>query len=374
MIRKVLFFGTEDPRKASSWSNVPNRFIHALEKRGIEVVAVQLLPYPKMGYLWDYFFRRILKVLLQTELRYFNRTRLAKWLGERVIQKTVRKHADADLCIFIGYQFVNRFNDIPSLLFSDWSNEIAFERAGKFPSFFERRNLEQERKAICHAKYVVSMFPVCAKRMKELYPEANILYLGGNVVNNFYDKDLEEEEVLKRKRKSHAILFVGKPDRYKESAIKVMEAFKFLRERDINVQLHVVGIRPGEFKTIPDGVTCHGFLHKDDEMECQEYYNLLLDAKVIVNPTPQWAAYSSLIEAMYFYTPVVVSPYKDFVEEFGPDIPFGCYNEDYSVEGIQNDLERVLQSSEYDDLCKSAHHQVQTYTWEDYVGKLLNSI
>lgn len=374
MIRKVLFFGTEPPREASSWSNVPNRFIHALEKREIEVVAVHLLPYPKMEYVWDYFFRRVLKVLSQTEPRYFNRTRLAKWLGERKIQKAVRKHANADLCIFIGYQYVNRFNEIPSLLFSDWSNEIAFERAGKLPSFFERRNLEQERKAICQAKYVVSMFPVCAKRMRELYPEATILYLGGNVVNNFYEKELDEKEILERKKNSHNILFVGKPDRYRESAMKVMEAFAQLRQKNKELELHIIGIRPNQLNAIPDGVTCHGFLHKDDEKECQEYYDLLLDAKVIVNPTPKWAAYSSLVEAMYFYTPVVVSPYRDFVEEFGRDISFGCYNDDFSTDGIKKDLECVLQSLEYERLCVSAHCQVQTYTWDNYVSKMLNSI
>ncbi|MBR5919280.1 MAG: glycosyltransferase, partial [Prevotella sp.] len=115
------------------------------------------------------------------------------------------------------------------------------------------------------------------------------------------------------------------------------------------------------------------FLRKDVEDECRRYYELLKGAKVIVNPTPKWAAYSSLIEAMYFYTPVIVSPFDDFVQEFGETIDFGRYNREFSADCIAGNIRNLLESTDadYSETCKRAHEAVKDYTWSRYVDKVL---
>ena len=95
---------------------------------------------------------------------------------------------------------------------------------------------------------------------------------------------------------------------------------------------------------------------------------------MIVNPTPKWAAYSSIIEAMYFYTPVVVSPFDDFVQEFGQKISFGRYNEVFTAEGIADSIRQILAADNYTDICTCAHETVKDYTWERYVDKVLDKI
>ena len=76
--------------------------------------------------------------------------------------------------------------------------------------------------------------------------------------------------------------------------------------------------------------------------------------------------FSSTVEAMYYYTPVIVSPYQDFVKNFGEKIDFGVYNQDFTAESIANDIKSVINSDNYTEMCNFAHENVKTYTWENY--------
>lgn len=81
--------------------------------------------------------------------------------------------------------------------------------------------------------------------------------------------------------------------------------------------------------------------------------------------------YSSTVEAMYFYTPVIVSPYDDFVNEFGKDIDFGIYNEKYDSSVLAKNIEAIFNSGDYENMCLNAHERVKDYTWDNYVDKIL---
>ena len=96
-----------------------------------------------------------------------------------------------------------------------------------------------------------------------------------------------------------------------------------------------------------------------------------MKARFIINPSPVWAGYSSIIEAMYFCTPVITTPYKDFVSEFGESIDFGYYIEDFSEIGIGEIIEKMCKTACYAEMCKIAHDKVNNYTWDSYVEKIL---
>lgn len=104
------------------------------------------------------------------------------------------------------------------------------------------------------------------------------------------------------------------------------------------------------------------------------YYDVLLNSSAIVNCDPLWGGISSIVEAMYFYTPVIVAPYNDFTKMFGKDIVFGEYNKEYSRECIARNISKILQSGDYNKYCLTAHNAVKNFTWNTYIDKLLNII
>lgn len=377
MRKRIFFFSNGSADSASTWSNIPYLFTRTLEKKGIKVWKVNLCTHPHLCKFYDLFVRRIIKLLylpFGIAPNYASHTRWYQWLGNRVIKKNVEKYKDSDCCIFINYLFYNKYNGIPSLLLSDWPTTFDIQKSGRTPNRMDRRLLNQEAEAINNADNVVSIFSVRAEEMKKDYPHANIHFLGGNVINNLYDKEIDGKEIIKIKSQSKSILFVGKLDRYKESVIKVIESFEILRNEDPNLELDIIGMSEHDLGHVPDGVHAYGFLRKDVPEERDKYYELLINAKVLVNPTPRWAAYSSMIEAMYFYTPVVVAPYEDFVAEFGENINFGLYNREFTVDSIAINIKSVMSSDNYQNMCVFAHEKVNDYSWDNYADKILNLI
>ena len=404
-MREVIFFTNGDANDANVWSNVPYCFSHALENKGITVHRVDYSMNSTFVRFYDLVLRRILDGLTLRKLRfpYLRTTRLFKFFAERKIKKAILKYPQADLCLFMGYGFYNKWNNVPSLLFSDWTTEMDIQKKRK-PNFLEKRIIRQEEEAINNSEYVVSLFPVCCEEMKRKYPKANLHFLGGNVINDVSglrlrethpnppclgrenlttkeqgnlqisssSKDIYVDTLLETKAKSMKLLFIGRKSTYLEAAKKLIEAYKLLKEEEAyeDFSLDIVGCAASDFGSIPEGVTCYGFLNKSEERDRKTYYTLLLGAKVLVNANPQWGAFSSTVEAMYYYTPVIVSPYQDFVKNFGEKIDFGVYNQDFTAESIANDIKSVINSDNYTEMCNFAHEKVKTYTWENYVKQL----
>lgn len=386
-MKEILFFTNGDADNANVWSNVPYCFSHALENKGVNVRRIDYSMNPAFVKFYDLGLRRILDGLTLKKLRfpYMRTTRLFKYFAERKICKAILQYPHADLCLFMGYGFYNKWNTVPSLLFSDWTTEMDIRKKRK-PNFLEKRIIQQEEEAINHAQYVISLFPICCEEMKRKYPKADIYFLGGNVINDLSGLRLKVkddrlknssnevivEDLLEKKVKSKKLLFIGRKTTYLESAKKLIEAYKLLkREEDYkDLSLDIVGCAASDFDSLPEGVTCYGFLNKSEERDRKTYYDLLLGAKVLVNANPKWGAFSSTVEAMYYYTPVIVSPYQDFVKNFGEKIDFGVYNQDFTAESIAKDIKSVINSDYYTEMCNFAHENVKTYTWDNYVEQV----
>lgn len=383
-MKEIIIFADGNPESPQTWSNIPSCLVRTLRNKGVIVHAVSLKN-NFLSSLYDNYIRKCLKVLTiwYDNPRYYVYTWIHKMIGNKRINETVTKYPHADYCFFINYSFYNKYNNIPTLLLSDWTDILSLKREEKKPRRFSKRFCEQQREAIEHAEHTISIFELCAKQMKELYPKGNISFLGGNVINDLSGKSIEKtsstdyaQNIIDKKSKSNRVLFVGKPDRYKESAIKLIEAVGLLRQKEElkNLEVDIIGIRKDQLPETPDYVICHGFLHKDNEKERETFYSILENAKMIVNPTPKWAAYSSIVEAMYFYTPVIVSPFDDFVNEFGKEIKFGLYNKEFTAACIANNIKSIIENPNYSSLCQNAHETVKGYTWDAYVDKILKLI
>jgi len=528
-MKEILFFTNGDANDANVWSNVPYCFSRALENKGITIHRIDYSMNPSFVKCYDLVIRRVLDGLTFRKLRfpYLRTTRLFKFFTEKKIKKAILQYPQADLCLFMGYGFYNKWSQTPSLLFSDWTTEMDIRKKRR-PNFLEKRIILQEEEAINHAEYVVSLFPVCCGEMKKKYPKANIHFLGGNVINDLgpmspsstlpsregavyhtadpslygqlkelakenrkhpteaesamweilkghfegckfrrqhiigdyivdfvclskqivieidggYHQEEQQQKLdeqrteflnnqgfqvirftneevigntpsviktikatlntpslegikaspqpspqerelisplrgdigglLETKAKSKKLLFIGRKTTYLEAAKKLIEAYKLLKEEEAykDYELDIVGCAESDFGPLPEGVTCYGFLNKSEERDRKTYYDLLLGAKVLVNANPKWGAFSSTVEAMYYYTPVIVSPYQDFVKNFGEKIDFGVYNQDFTAASIANDIISVINSENYAEMCNFAHENVKTYTWENYVKQL----
>ncbi len=389
-MKEILFFTNGDANNANVWSNVPYCFSHALENKGLNVHRIDYSMNPAFVKFYNLGLRRILDGLTWKKLRfpYLRTTRLFKYFAERKIRKAILQHPQADLCLFMGYGFYNKWNTVPSLLFSDWTTEMDIWKKRK-PNFLEKRIILQEEEAINNAQYVISLFPVCCEEMKRKYPKANIHFLGGNVINNLLNKSLVSrskfqvpnekadntiivEDLVETKAQSKKLLFIGRKTTYLEAAKKLIEAYKLLKQEEgyKDLSLDIVGCAESDFDSLPEGVTCYGFLNKSEERDRKVYYDLLLGTKVLVNANPKWGAFSSTVEAMYYYTPVIVSPYQDFVKNFGEKIDFGVYNLDFTAKSIAKDIKFVINSKNYTEMCNFAHESVKTYTWDNYVEQV----
>jgi glycosyltransferase involved in cell wall biosynthesis len=373
MIKEVIFFSIGDSTKASTWSNVPYLFCKEIENRGIIARRIDLEDKSSFKYL----FNRVIYKLSKKTTYYYERSWIFRIKALMKIKKAVKKYNKADICIFCTYGFYNKYSNIPSLLFCDWSYSILLkDRYHKKPNFLEKTYVSRENRAILSSQIVISLFPECALKMKRELPNANIYYLGSNVVNSFYNGIIDEKEIISTKKKYNNILFIGNQNNpsYLETARLIANAVKSLKGTIKNLQYNVIGINQSKLEIEDENIFCYGYLRKDNPKELALYYKLLLSSSLIVNVSPIWAGYSSLIEAMYYYTPVLVSPFEDFRKEFGNFINFGVYNETYEVDSVAKNIYSILLSDNYEEMAKNAHLRTKDYTWANYVDRVFKLI
>lgn len=373
MINEIIFFCYGDSSKSSTWSNVPYLFTKTLIDKGIIIHRVDISPNRYVAWLYNKIIYSITKKI--GNYCSFRYSKILSIYTDHLIKRSVLKYPNADYCIFTSFDYYNKFSDIKTLLFCDWTYDVLInERLGRKTTKKDERFLVQQKEAIISAEFVVSIFPECATHIRQLYPNANVKYIDGYVINSFYEGHLDCNDIVHRKKSSKTILFIG-TKKYKKAALKLIDALKLLSDEDPSLSLDIIGMTDKEFKDYRDlNINCYGYLKKDVSEECRMYYNVLLNSSVIVNCDPLWGGISSIVEAMFFYTPVIVAPYNDFTKLFGKDITFGEYNEEYSSECIARNISKIIHSEEYNEYCLTAHNAVKNFTWNAYVDKLLNII
>ncbi|QSJ18624.1 glycosyltransferase [Nostoc sp. UHCC 0702] len=368
-IKEVTVFTNGDSRKISTWSNVPYFFTETLISKGIKVNRVDISPPYFLERVYNKTFWRVLKIINKNSSYNYFRT-FAHYIDvKRRIRKALEKYNNSDANIFLTFSFSSAgLTNKPTILFSDWTYDYYFKYfLNRQPDSLERSCIKREDQEIEASDLVFALFPRVADYMKNHYENKNIFYLG-NVVNSLLD--VAKSEVLKQKSFSQDILFIGSK-KYIEGAKYLIEAYTSLKEKYPQLSLNIVGMQDKDFVKLPDGVNCYGYLDKAKEKDRELYYSLLVKAKVFVNTTPKWGTPSAMLEAMYFYTPVVVTAYDEFVETFGVDINFGYYCENNSIALLCSKISNVFENESYESLCINAHKSVENYTWSSYIDKLL---
>ncbi|OFW62079.1 MAG: hypothetical protein A2133_02085 [Actinobacteria bacterium RBG_16_64_13] len=371
-VREVTVFTIGDSRSPSTWSNVPYCFAEALLAKGMRVNRVDISPSRTASAICDGPIWRTLRVASRRYPHTYSRSLVNYVNVKHRIKKALREHPDADANIFLSFSHSSAgLSRAPAVQICDWPYEHYF---GQFheqePDRFEKRSIRRENKLIERSDLVISLFPGAAEHMAARYSKGNVRYLG-NAVNSLQEP--QEGPALDKKSRSAALLLVGSK-KYLEGARCLIAAFELLKEEYPGLTLDLVGLSAGEFLRLPEGVTCHGYLDKGALSDRELYYSLLQSAKILINTTPKWAAFSATLEAMYHYTPVIVPPGAEFVQMFGANIPFGRYCEENEPEPLSQAIRAILSDPSYPSLCTAANRAARAHTWDAFVDRLMESI
>ena len=368
-IKELNVYSHGDSAEISTWSNVPYFFTETLMKKGIKVNRININPSPLPEKIFNNLVWRVLNKLTRKHHFYdYVRTRSNYLAIKRRIKKAIEKFPEADAHIFLTFSHTAAgLSSKPSIMFGDWTIDYYFKNMLKRkPDLLEKTSLVRQDKDIEKSDLIICLFPSATEYMKDRYQNRKIFYLG-NVVNSVLR--VSAEEVISLKKKSNSILFIGSRV-YKEGADSLLQAYQALVTINPLLTIDIIGMTARDFEMLPEGVRCHGYLDKGKEDQRGLYYSLMQNAKMLVNTTPKWGAFSSAAEAMYFYTPVIISPYKEFVQTFGNAIEFGLYSENTPPKIVESIIQ-VFDHPSYEMLCLKAHEAVKDYTWDAYIDKLL---
>lgn len=376
----IVAFASGDPESLRTWSNVPALAIKALRDMGNTVYSVNLEPSSTLA-------RTLLRIQNKLFRLIFGKSTMIlvqhfpfwKLYTDKKVKQAVRAHKDADVLLFFSYSATgSKGCNIPSVLFCDFTIEYALKTISKrTPNLIEQKLIEHQNKILESSDAVISLFPQAAKFYSERYINKNIFSMKGHVINSTLSPE-DENTSIKNKKNSHEILFIGRKS-YKNGAIALINAVKQynMKSKD-KVDLTIIGMTEVDLMiNLPIHIKCIGYLDKSDATQSKCYYDHIKKAVAIINPTKNWGGISSIVEAMWFYTPVITSAYPEFVEIFGSDIRFGKYIEPENVTDIVEKityLMNIRQDEAYTDLCKCSHNTVKDYTWDAFAGQIDNIV
>lgn len=321
--------------------------------------------------LWNSTVFQVLRHFHHGHLLSFDRTYLASLIANYKIRRATRLNKDIDYSFFTTFGYYNKYSSKPSIQLCDWTLEYYItQRLSRQAYYGEKMYIKRESNALRKSFLSVSLFRDCKAVIEEQIPGVSIVSFESNVVNVIDPQPLNPEAILEQKNSSNLILFIG-DGRYAEGAKTLLQSYQTISQTYKNAEVAFVGLSYSDIGVSPDnpmkGVTCYGYLNKSIPTENKLYYDLLRKAKVIVNTNEKWAGFSSIVEAMYYYTPVIVTPFSSFVDTFGSKVRFGYYVSNNCDEAVAKSLSSVLSTIRYQDMCMSAHDCTRSFTWSHFV-------
>ena len=368
-IKEIIVFSIGDSLELKTWSNVPYFFTKSLEDNQIKINRVNIDENYVLSIIYKYSIFAFLKLFYKNSNHTYFRSGLNYYLTNLKIRNAIKKYNKSDAHLFLTYSFCSKnYSSKKTVLFSDWSYLYYLNTfLNRKPFWFEKKTLKREEKHIELSDAVISLFPKSNKFNASNYKNLNLYYLG-NVINSNYK--LNKIDLITKKLVSNKLLFIGNK-KYLKGALDLINAFKELSNK--NIELHIVGLKEEDVNVILPNLFYYGYLNKGIIDENELYYKLISEAKAIINTNPDWGAFSAMTEAMYFYTPIITSPYSEFTETYGNDISFGYYiNNDSKLELLSNiDFILNISNEKYLNIMNNAHDIVEDFNWGKYSNKVL---
>lgn len=369
-MHEVTVFTYGDSKSLATWSNVPYFLTESLERRGLRVNRVNMRPPRLIERFWDRVIWRLIRIFLPHSTYIFNRTPFYRLIAARRMKKAVREFPQTDLFIAISFSFhPKKYTSKPVLMFMDWSYAYFLDHFQHHqPDFLEKQELRNQINLQKTADAMLVLFPDACNYIKKQGYAKNVFYLG-NVVNS--EPYEPTNDAIQKKYADNNIVFIGTA-KYLPGLKALLKALLSLNPDDYG-KLSIIGMKREEVpaELLSPKTEVLGYLNKSDEAQRDVYYRTVNEAKLFVNTTPEWAAFSATLDVMYHQTPVITSKYRSFVQTFGEQLNFGCYSpNDSSVlaEKIRKVL--ALQYSDYQELAKNAAAAVEPFSWDQYTSNL----
>ena len=369
---KIYLCTTATSKDYKSWSNIPYLLHKNLQKKGYKVTNIVLREFFPIKFLYNFPLRVLIKYFGFKTTYYYVRTPI-HFFFTRLYSLYIQFFSKTeDLMVVQGFSYPPHNKKNRMLILGDWPSAYLFEKFLKRPpSQCEMKSIAREDQVIEMADAVVTLFPDAHKYMLQRYQNKNIHYFG-NVVN-IDDEVNISLDILNKKAESKKLLFVGQAF-YLDGANELVTAVENLRALGYELDVDIVGIKPGLIRQRFDWLTIHGYLDKGKQTDKRKYYDLMENAKLFVNTTPGWNGFQATLEAMYFYNPIVVRPNENLAQTF-PMLE----NFSYIVGDKEGSLEEEIIKSfdlhdEYLEKCRKSHLAIEPYTWDKFTQNLLGLI
>lgn len=325
--------------------------------------------------LEEYILKVIRKILPGNPTYSARRTKLYKRAMEKNIKNALKMHEDADCLLSTNFSHSGALLcSKKTCIFCDWPIDYLIEvMQNRKPGCLEKKSIERQRKEIIAADYVISLFPDVQEYMEKKY-NRKVYYLG-NVINSEI-REFDSEKLINKKYRGD-YLFIG-TKKYIQSAISLCKCIiKYNETHGTNLKVNIIGLNTRDSKVFENiNVCCYGYLSKGNKEQLKQYYDVLMSSKAIVNVTKNWNGMSSLIEAMYYETPIIVSVNPNLIKTLGRNFKGGLYCSDDTDEELYRKIEKIeaFNVQEYKSMCNQAHMIVKDFTWESYAEKIINII
>lgn len=372
MTEEVTVFLYGDSNNLSTWSNVPFFLTKTMENKNITVNRVNVEPNKYFVFIWNKLVLKLLKIFFNSETTYtFDRTPFFRKFVDMKMKKAVNKYKNTDMFLSISFSFhPKKYTNKPVIMFCDWTYDYYFDHFLKRkPDKLEMQEIKNQRLLQESTDAMIVLFPDVCEYLKIKSTCNNIYYLG-NVVNS--DNYRLTNEVIENKYRNNNIVFIGSK-KYLPGLNTLLRSFTKLREKYDNLTLDVIGINKNDTDVKYENVNFWGYLNKSELDDKAKYYDIVNNAKVFVNTTPNWASFSAALDVMYHGCPIITSKYRSFQETFGNEIKFGSYsiNDEKTLTKKIHDIFDI-RLDEYREKCKLSRNAVEPYSWSNYVDKIID--
>lgn len=373
-MEEITTFTYGDPSLLTTWSNVPYFLTKTLEEKNFIVNKVNVEPNKFVQNIWNKIFFKIIKLFLPDSTYDYQRTPFFRISVKRKMKAAVKEYPNTNLFLSVSFSYHPKyFTTKPVIMFCDWTYDYYLEHFKKRnPDLFEKQEIRNQHNLQCSVDEMVVLFPDVANFIKNKGFCHNVRYLG-NVINSPIMK-MDDKQILRKSRRK-SILFIGLP-KYMPGLRVLVSAVQNINRKEKLIQLNVIGIDESQIDfSFDNSVHFWGYLDKSNREELRLYYNLVDNAMLFVNTTPEWSSFSATLDAMYHYTPVIVSKYRSFEQTFGTNINFGFYCANTSKK-VEEKIQTIIEMNDYEyiSLAKKARRVVEPFSWSNYVDKLLNSV
>lgn len=379
-IKEIIVYTNGDSNDITTWSNVPYFFTKELEKRNIKVDRVNInYNYKSSVTAFVYFYLiKVIRTFItlikgsKPKLK-FQYTNYYKRQIEKIMNESMKKYSNADLQLIFSLSYSLNNNLKPLVMFGDWTIEYRLKnRQKREPSAYEKKLIKEQYETLNKASAIVTIMPN-SKVLMEKNSNKKVFYFGTGI------NSMINYSANTAKYDSNLILFSGRKKEYFDGLIRLIKVVNYCNDSfNRDYKINVIGMNREDVTNI-DTKNCsfHGYLRKDDEKQCKEYYKLINNSKLLVNINNGWNGISTLLEVLYHGTPIMISRNNEVESVIGLDNEYCEYiDDDEDIISIAKKLDdyMMMNRETYNEICKKAHESVKGQEWSTIVDRFLNEM